>query len=142
MKRINNLYESIISIDNLKLADQKARKGKTKSYGVIHHDKNKEANIIALHEALKNKTYKTSAYDKFTIQVQIMLDMFFYKNQKALRKSIKYNFCNKVKKINKKELPPKEYKQIICPWLGWAKHSKSKHLLKTIIKDNYYESIL
>lgn len=48
----------------------------------------------------------------------------------------------KVKKINKKELPPKEYKQIICPWLGWAKHSKSKHLLKTIIKDNYYESIL
>lgn len=36
MKRINNLYESIISIDNLKLADQKARKGKTKSYGVIH----------------------------------------------------------------------------------------------------------
>lgn len=100
MKRINNLYESVISIDNLKLADQKARKGKTKSYGVIHHDKNKEANIITLHEALKNKTYKTSAYDKFTIY------------------------------------EPKERV------LGWAKHSNSKHLLKTIIKKEYYASIL
>jgi hypothetical protein len=42
MKRINNLYESIISIENLRLADGKARKGKLHSYGVIKHDKNKK----------------------------------------------------------------------------------------------------
>lgn len=67
MKRIGNLYEQIISMDNLRLADERARRGKLKTYGVRYHDKNREANIIALHEMLKNKTYKTSEYDRFTI---------------------------------------------------------------------------
>lgn len=67
MKRIGNLYEKIIAIDNLKLADQKARRGKLRTYGVRHHDKNREANITALHEALKNKTFRTSEYEIFTI---------------------------------------------------------------------------
>ena len=53
MKRIGNLYEKVIAIDNLKLADEKARKGKLHSYGVQQHDKNREANILALHESLK-----------------------------------------------------------------------------------------
>lgn len=67
MKRIGNLYEQIISVENLHLADQKARCGKLKTYGVRVHDKNREENIIALHEALKNKTFKTSKYHIFRI---------------------------------------------------------------------------
>lgn len=67
MKRIGNLYERIISVENLELADKKARRGKVRSYGVRYHDKNREANILALHEALKNKTFKTSPYETFTI---------------------------------------------------------------------------
>ena len=51
MKRIGNLYEQIISVENLRLADEKARRGKTSAYGVRCHDKNREANIQALHEA-------------------------------------------------------------------------------------------
>jgi RNA-directed DNA polymerase len=66
MKRINNLYEQIYSIDNLYLADQKARKGKN-SHGIRIHDKDSDANIWALHLMLRNKTYKTSAYTTFTI---------------------------------------------------------------------------
>lgn len=31
-----------------------------------------------------------------------------------------------------------DFKQGIAPWLGWAKHSNSRHLLKTIIKQNYH----
>lgn len=77
MKRIGNLYEQIISVENLRLADEKARRGKTRSYGVRVHDRNREANI-----------------------------------------------------------------QAVAPWLGWAKHSNSKHLLQTIIKKEYYDSIL
>ena len=60
MKRINNLFEQIISLENLTLADSKAQKGKSKQYGVLHHNKRKESNLVALHEMLKNKTYKTS----------------------------------------------------------------------------------
>jgi retron-type reverse transcriptase len=67
MKRINNLYEKIYSVDNLQLADDIARKGKLKQPGVLHHDKNRDENILILHEMLKNRTYKTSEYTTFTI---------------------------------------------------------------------------
>lgn len=342
MKRIGNLYEKIISLENLRLADEKARRGKLRTYGVRHHDKNREANIIALHEALRTKTFKTSEYDIFTVfepkerlifrlpyypdrivhhaimnvlepiwtsifthntfscikkrgiegcakhvdkiikkykgkplyclkidikkfypsidhstlkrivrkkikdkdllwlldeiidsaeglpignylsqfLANLMLAYFmhkvneelkldsteyaddiaffsdsketlhkafhgfikpyiedelnltvkgnyqifpiaknrydksgraldyvgykFFREQKLIRKSIKQNFCRHVAKQNKHTPPlsPKAYKQGICSWLGWAKHSNSKHLLKTIIKPQYYASIL
>jgi len=67
MKRKNNLYSQIISIENLQLADEKARKGKVKQYGVQVHDKSREANIQLLHDMLKNKTYKTSPYTTFMV---------------------------------------------------------------------------
>lgn len=55
MKRINNLYQSICSVENLQMADQIARRGKSRQPGVIEHDKNREANILALHQQLINK---------------------------------------------------------------------------------------
>lgn len=67
MKRIGNLYERVYSIENLELADAIARKGKANQPGVIHHDRNREANMAELHAMLKNKTYKTSDYTTFTI---------------------------------------------------------------------------
>ncbi|MDR1582056.1 MAG: reverse transcriptase/maturase family protein [Prevotellaceae bacterium] len=67
MKRLGNLYERICSIENLQLADEKARKGKLRSHGVIKHDRNREQNIIHLHKILKNGTFRTSKYDIFTI---------------------------------------------------------------------------
>lgn len=68
MKRINNLFEKIIAIYNLEQADRIARKGKSKQRGVIDHDKNREANILSLHEMLRTKTYRTSEYTVFTIR--------------------------------------------------------------------------
>lgn len=67
MKRKNNLYPSIISMDNLRLADQKARKGKAAQYGVKTHLMNAESNLFLLHEMLLNKSYKTSTYDVFKV---------------------------------------------------------------------------
>lgn len=67
MKRLNDIYEKIISIENLMLADQKAQKGKSKQYGVVLHNKNQEENILKLHEMLKNKTYQTSEYKVFKV---------------------------------------------------------------------------
>ena len=61
MKRISNLYENIINIDNLKLADKKARKGKSKQYGVKQHLKNEEENILFLHEQLKFAQYEKNS---------------------------------------------------------------------------------
>jgi retron-type reverse transcriptase len=67
MKRLGNLYGQICSLENLQLADEKARKGKLRSHGVIRHDRNREANLIKLHEDLKNGLYRTSKYDIFTV---------------------------------------------------------------------------
>lgn len=342
MKRIGKLYEKIISLENLRLADEKARRGKTNSYGVRMHDKQREANIMRLHEALLTKTFRTSAYDVFMIHepkeriiyrlpyypdrivhhaimnvlepiwvsvftyntyscvkgrgiegcarrvekliksfdgkplyclkidikkfypsikhhvlkrivrrkikdkdllwlldeiidstdglpignylsqflANLMLCYFmhtvnerlrmpsteyaddiifladdketlrqafsqvirpiieqelelkikdnwqifpiaenrsdrhgraldyvgykFYRHQKLIRKSIKRNFCQAVSKLNRRkpEPTPMEFKQGIAPWLGWAKHSNSKHLLQTILTKEQYESIL
>lgn len=67
MKRHNNLYEHIISIENLKLADKKARKGKRNQYGVRRHIENEEENILKLHNLLKEKKFTTSQYKHITI---------------------------------------------------------------------------
>lgn len=67
MKRKNGLWEKIISLDNLRAADAIARKGKKGQRGIIEHDKNREANILALHDQLKNKTYRTSKYKTFPV---------------------------------------------------------------------------
>jgi retron-type reverse transcriptase len=67
MKRINNLYSKIYSLENLELADQIARKGKLRQPGIIKHDENREVNLHILHEMLKSKTYQTSKYTTFTI---------------------------------------------------------------------------
>ncbi|MBO9674437.1 MAG: reverse transcriptase [Sphingobacteriaceae bacterium] len=67
MKRINNIYKDVISIDNLKLADRKARRGKMGQYGVVTHIKNEELNIWNLHNSLYHKRYATSEYKKFII---------------------------------------------------------------------------
>lgn len=54
-------------MENLQLADAKARKGKRTQYGIKNHDKNRESNIIRLHAMLKDKTYRTSPYTTFKI---------------------------------------------------------------------------
>jgi len=67
MRRINNLYKSIISLDNLRLADKKAQRGKSKQYGVQVHISQAETNLFLLHEMLLNQTYSTSEYDVFKV---------------------------------------------------------------------------
>lgn len=68
MKRFNNLYQEIISIDNLNLADKKARRGKLRQRSVLDHDKNREAHILFLHNQLKDNSYRTSNYTTFKIK--------------------------------------------------------------------------
>ena len=67
MKRLNNIFEKIISIENLQEADQKAQQGKAKQYGVILHNRNREDNLLKPQEMLKNKTYRTSQYHTFKV---------------------------------------------------------------------------
>lgn len=67
MKRFNNLYSKICNINNLLLAENKARRGKSNREDVKLFDKNKEDLIINLHHILLSKEYTTSDYDIFTL---------------------------------------------------------------------------
>ena len=50
MKRVNNIFDRIISVENLTEADRMARRGKKSSYGVTVHDHNKKKNVLNLHD--------------------------------------------------------------------------------------------
>ncbi|HMR18384.1 MAG TPA: reverse transcriptase domain-containing protein [Sphingobacterium sp.] len=62
MKRISNIYDQLLSIDNILLADSIARRGKSKQSGVIEFDRNYEQNIADIYRDLVTKTYKVSPY--------------------------------------------------------------------------------
>lgn len=66
MKRLNNLYSKICTIQNIELADENARKNKN-NYGIIKHDKHRKKDNILLLNSLLNLTYETSNYSKFKI---------------------------------------------------------------------------
>lgn len=67
MKRYGNLLPRIASLENIELADVKARKHKKKRYGVHKHDQNHDAENLALSFNLATTLYETSRYSTFTI---------------------------------------------------------------------------
>lgn len=67
MKRLGYLFEKVYDINNIELADDKARKNKIKKYGINRHDKNRTAENLKLSENIKNLNYHTSKYSTFVI---------------------------------------------------------------------------
>ena len=57
VKTYNNLYNKVCSLDNLVLAEQKARKGKSSKNYVQNFEKDLEINLIKLHLELKKESY-------------------------------------------------------------------------------------
>lgn len=68
MKRKNNLYDQVISIGNILLADSIARKGKKRQRSIRTFDKNFDQNIADVYRSLVNKSYRTSEYKTRVIQ--------------------------------------------------------------------------
>ena len=67
MKTYKNLFEQIISSENLFLAWDKFKNGKRNKKDVRLFEWNLEENIFRLHRDLKNKTYKHGVYHSFNI---------------------------------------------------------------------------
>src|SRR6185369_5694157 len=71
MKRFGNLYNKIYHIENLKLADKKARKGKIRGGGnleIYSFDLRREEKLLKLQQTLIDKKYKTSSYTSFKVK--------------------------------------------------------------------------
>ena len=67
MKRVGNLHARICSLENIELADKKARKDKKSRWGIVKHDKWKDKENAKLKNDLEKLTYKTSEYSTFKI---------------------------------------------------------------------------
>lgn len=65
MKRIGFLFEKIISLENLKVANNLAKKKKSKQS--IKYQIDLEKNLLELQQSLRNETYTTSEYNNFII---------------------------------------------------------------------------
>lgn len=68
MKRIGNLFNKICDLDNLRMADVIARRGKKHQYGVQLFDRNAEQNLQELRDMLLYKEYTTSPYKVFQVK--------------------------------------------------------------------------
>lgn len=67
MKRIGNIYSYITHINNIKIAHNRAQKGKKNRKETRDFNKNYHKNIYEIQKILLDKTYKTSEYKMFTI---------------------------------------------------------------------------
>ena len=67
MRRHGQLWQRIITEENIALAYRKARKGKSKLRGVINFAKDEPRNLARVHSCLINKTFRTAAYTTHTI---------------------------------------------------------------------------
>lgn len=67
MKRKNGLFEKVIEIENIRLADRKARVNKPNNYGIKLFDEKREENLLQLQRELTEETYRTGEYDVFKI---------------------------------------------------------------------------
>jgi len=66
MKRYNNLYSKIYSIENIKLAHENAKKNKAHYSEVRMVEANPDFYFQKIHRMLKNKTFYNSEYKVFT----------------------------------------------------------------------------
>ncbi|EKD22880.1 MAG: RNA-directed DNA polymerase (reverse transcriptase) [uncultured bacterium] len=67
MKIVHNIFNQIISLENLFLAWKEFRRGKRSKLDVQEFERNLEDNLFNLHLSLKNQTYQHSDYTSFYI---------------------------------------------------------------------------
>lgn len=62
MKRHGNLYQQIISRENIEIAAQRARKRKTWQRAVKKFDEHRDERVMDIHDMLANHTFRTAQY--------------------------------------------------------------------------------
>lgn len=67
MKRHGNLFSKIIDIENIRLAEKLAAKGKRNQRQVRKFEENLEEKLVKIQQLLANKNFHTAAYRKKTI---------------------------------------------------------------------------
>lgn len=80
MKKVNNIFEKVVTPENFRIAYELAKRGKRNSYGVRKFERNLENNLEALRQSLINNTYRTGTYHifvKYTPKERIIYRLHF-----------------------------------------------------------------
>jgi len=64
---IHNIYDNLISLENILICWNEFKKGKSKKYDVLEFERYLEDNIFELHDELTMQTYQHSPYAEFHI---------------------------------------------------------------------------
>lgn len=67
MKRVGNVFDKIVSIENLKIADKKAKRRKLNQKEIRDYFKERESKLELLHNILISDEFKTSNYSVFKV---------------------------------------------------------------------------
>ncbi len=82
VKRYGNLWDKVVSMENIKEAYLNARRGKSSRHDVIKVDKNPQKYLLKIQKMLINHTYKSSEYRMFTLtdrgKTRTVADIRFY----------------------------------------------------------------
>jgi RNA-directed DNA polymerase len=81
MKRFDNLYSVVSSIENIEAAYFIAQEGKSKQKGVIKFNQDVAGNLHLIKHQIETKTYSTSPYNTFSIRdpkVRVISSLPFY----------------------------------------------------------------
>lgn len=68
MKTYRNLYAKLCLMENLQLAYQRAKRGKSSKFSVLDFTEKLDINLKILHEQLSNQTYKPRSLRRFIIR--------------------------------------------------------------------------
>ena len=134
MKRYNNLFDKIVSLDNLYLADKKARRNKSNRKDIKEFDQNKEESLKKLQQDLINGTYKTSEYNTFIIREpkeRLIFRLPYYPDR-----IVHHAVMNIMEPIWVSIFIKDTYSCIkhMCSHIGWLKHCNGINLLKKILR--------
>ena len=105
MKRIGYLFDKIHTLDNIELADKKARKNKRRRKDIEKYDERKDLNNLDLSLDIESLEYKTSEYGKFKIwepKERLIFRLPYYPDRIAYN-----NECSRTnmeKNINKRNI--------------------------------------
>lgn len=147
VKRVGNLFDKMVSIENLTDAYKNARKGKSHHKDVIAFEENIEDNLLALQKMLIDGAYHTSEYRIFTIHERgkdrEVADLPFYPDRivhRALMNVIKEPIVKNLIPQTYAALPGKGTHQAHEQLKKYLRNKDATHYLKIDIK-KYFASI-
>jgi RNA-directed DNA polymerase len=134
-KRHNNLYEKIVSIENLRDAYNKTATGKRNTVGYLRFKENKEANLYHIQQELVQQTYKIGPFRNFKIYEpkERLISAVSFRDR-----LVQHALCNIIAPIFEKTLLPYTF---ACR-VGKGTHAGVKYIQSSIRKNPQYKYFL